>query len=130
MKAGSELLEAQLKRYEAELKGLQSYVKELKDTTARLGTDKEQFEQDLIEAENNIKYYEGEVAQLKKEVSRYDKPQRMQAAPDTVLPRTVKQGIGSFVFSSVSFVAGALLGSKMKARRASQDEPVEKEKKD
>jgi septal ring factor EnvC (AmiA/AmiB activator) len=130
MKPSRELLRAQLERYETELKGFKSYLKELNDMTARHSTDRAHFEEDLIEAENNVKYYEGEVAEIKKEIGDYDKSSSRQGAPDSVLPRTVKQGIGSFVLSSVSFVAGALLGSKMKARQTSRDAPMNEKKKD
>jgi uncharacterized protein len=65
MKADHEILEAELKDYEEQLRGLHSYVKELKDKTVKHSTQKEQFEEDLVEAENNIKYYEGEIARIK-----------------------------------------------------------------
>src|SRR5215216_1722249 len=65
MSADQEILERELKDYEGELKGLYSYVKELKDKTAEHGTEKEHFEVDLMEAEHNITYYEGEVARIK-----------------------------------------------------------------
>jgi len=65
MKANHETLEEQLKDYEGQLKGLTSYVKELKDKSAQHGTQKEHFEGDLTEAEHNIKYYEDEIARLR-----------------------------------------------------------------
>jgi uncharacterized protein YegP (UPF0339 family) len=65
MKADHEKLEEEWKDYEVQLRGLNSYVKELKDKTAQYGTQKEQFEVDLMEAEHNIKYYEGEMARVK-----------------------------------------------------------------
>jgi hypothetical protein len=130
MKANREILETELEKYESQLKGFKSYIKELNDMTAKLGTDREQFEQDLIEAENNVTFYEGEVQRVKKELGKYGGTGYEKGAPDAVLPRTVKQGIGSFLFSSVSFVAGAILGSKMKAKRTGQDAPVDKEKGD
>lgn len=65
MKADHEMLEGQLADYEGELRGLKSYVKELKDRTAECCTEKEHFEGDLMEAENNIKYYEGEIARIR-----------------------------------------------------------------
>jgi uncharacterized protein YegP (UPF0339 family) len=68
MKADHEMLEGQLKDYEVQLRGLNSYVKELKDATAKYGTEKEHFEVDLAEAENNIKYYEGEIARIKESI--------------------------------------------------------------
>lgn len=65
MKPDSESLEEQLEEYEGQLRGLNSYVKELKAKTAEHGTEKEHFEGDLTEAEHNIQYYEGEVARIK-----------------------------------------------------------------
>ena len=65
MKADHEMLEGQLKDYEEQLRGLNSYVKELKDKTAEHGTEKEHFEGDMTEAEHNIKYYEGEIARIR-----------------------------------------------------------------
>jgi uncharacterized protein YegP (UPF0339 family) len=60
-----ETLEEQLTDYEGQLRGLTSYVSELKNTTAAHGTASEHFEGDLTEAEHNIKYYEDEIARIK-----------------------------------------------------------------
>ena len=128
MKASRALLEAELMQYESQLKGLKSFVKELKARTAEHGTEREHFEADLIEAEHNIKYYEDAIGRIKGEIGKSPKSERPKGA-DTILPRTARQGIGSFVFSSVSFVAGAILGSKLKSRsdnegkREQRDEP-------
>jgi uncharacterized protein YegP (UPF0339 family) len=65
MNDNREMLEEQLRNYEAQLKGLHSYIKELKDKTAEHGTQKEAFEEGLMQAENNIKYFEGEIAQIR-----------------------------------------------------------------
>ncbi len=65
MTASREVLEEKLKNYERELRGLNSYVKELNDKCAEHGTQKEHYEVDLMEAEHNIKYYEGELAQIR-----------------------------------------------------------------
>jgi hypothetical protein len=121
MKASREILERQLEEHEEKLRGLHSYVKELSDTTAKLGTEREQFEEDLMEAQQNIKYYESEIARLKHEVGGLPKAGRPQTGADAILPQTVKQGIGSLIISSISFVAGALIGSKLKSRRGSED---------
>jgi len=126
MKANREMLEAQLMEYESQVKGLKSFVKELTARTAEHNTDREHFEMDLIEAENNIKYYEGAIGHIKDEIGKAATSKSTPPAADTILPRTVKQGIGSFVFSSVSFVAGAILGSRLKSRSASQDEQKKK----
>ncbi len=65
MKVDQEKLEEKLKGYEAQLREVNSYIKELKDKTAEHGTEKEHFEGDLMEAEHNIKYCEGEIALIK-----------------------------------------------------------------
>jgi chromosome segregation ATPase len=126
MNSNRDILEDQLQRYEAQLKGFNSYVKELKDKTAELGTDKEQFETDLLEAEYNVSYYEDEMARVKKELGASDKAPRLQASADAILPQTVKQGVGSLIFSSISFVAGAIIGSTLMSRRGGKDAREEK----
>ena len=70
MQPDHDTLEAQLKEYEEELRGLNSYVKELACMTAEHGTDREHYEVDLIEAEHNIKYYEDEIARIKDELEK------------------------------------------------------------
>lgn len=126
MKDRREMLEAQLLQYESQVKGLKSFIKELKARTDEHGTDKEHFEADLIEAENNVKYYEDAMALLKEEIKGVAKRKPSQSGTDTILPRTKKQGIGSFVFSSVGFVVGAILGSKLKSRSDNQDKQEKK----
>lgn len=126
MKASRETLENQLEEYKAKLNGLKSFIKELKDKTTEHGTEKHHFEEDLIEAEHNIKFYEDAIAHIKNEIGEAGKEERSQTGADTILPRTVKQGIGFFVFSAVGFVTGALLGSKLKSRSGGQDQPEKK----
>jgi hypothetical protein len=121
MKASREMLEGQLQRYEEQLKGVNSFLKELKTMTAKHGTAAEQFEEDLIEAQNNAKYYEGRIAAVRNEIGNSAKAGGPQRGTDTILPKTKKQGIGSLIFSSISFVAGALLGSRLKSRKDSKD---------
>jgi hypothetical protein len=121
MNANRDMLENQLEKYEAQLKSLKSYIKELNDMTAKYGTDREQFEVDLAEAENDAGYYEGEIARVKKELGGLDKAPGTGGGADTVLPHTAKQGVGSLLFSSIGFVVGALLGSRLKSRRSGQD---------
>lgn len=125
-----EMMEDRLEDFEMQLRGLNSFLKELKDRTAEHATDKEHFEEDLLEAEHNVKYYESEIARLKKELGGSYKGADTRTVPDSVLPRTAKQGIGSFVLSSISFISGAVLGSKLKARQGSKDAPKGKEKVD
>ena len=121
MNTNRDMLENQLEKYEAQLKSLNSYIKELNDMTAKNSTGREQFETDLLEAENNADYYEGEIAQVKKELRALDKAPATGHGAGMVLPHTVKQGVGSLLFSSIGFVAGALFGSKLKSRRSGQD---------
>lgn len=130
MKVNRAMLENQLERYETQLRGMSSFIKELNDKVAEYGTDKSQVEEDLIEADNNVKYYEGEIARIKKEMGGADKAPPAQKAADSVLPRTAKQGLGSLILSAIGFAAGTLFGSKMKARQAGKDAPAEKAGKD
>jgi uncharacterized protein YegP (UPF0339 family) len=65
VKDNHDKLEEQLKDYEGQLRGLNSYVKELRDRADAHSTPGEHFHMDLIEAEHNIKYYEGEIARIK-----------------------------------------------------------------
>lgn len=122
MKPDRETLEDHLEKYEEQLRGLKSYLKELKDMTTRHGTASEHFEGDLREAKHNITYYEGEIARIKEEIGQSGKGERPKPTKDTILPRTAKQGIGSFVISSVSFITGAVLGSKLKSRSKDKQE--------
>lgn len=114
MKSNRELLEDQLENYEEDLRGVSAFAAELKATTARLGTDPAQYEEDLHEAEHNIKFYEGEIALLKKALGA-TKP-KPKPSPEPI-SHTPKPGIGSIIASSISFLVGALLGSKIKSRK-------------
>ncbi len=65
MKVSREILEGQLTECERNVRGLNSYITELRGKTAAHGTDPEHYEKDLMEAEHNIKYYEGEMARVR-----------------------------------------------------------------
>ena len=121
MSTNPDLLEDQLEKYEAQLKGIKSYINELHDTTNRHGTGKDAFEADLFEAEHNVQYYEAEISRVEKELQALKGAPQVQAAADSVLPQTVKQGLGSLLFSSASFLAGAFLGSRLKGRRGNKE---------
>ena len=111
MKAKRDVLEDQMQEYEEQVRGLKAYIKELRDQTDRHGTEKSEFESDLIEAEHNIKFYEAEIARLKKELSGMPGGKYYQAG--TMWPRTARQGIGFFVSSAIGFIAGVFLGSQL-----------------
>jgi hypothetical protein len=115
MKSNRALLEDQLENYEEDLRGFSSYAAELKATTARLGTEPAQFQDDLTEAEHNIKFYQGEIALLKKALGATPRP-KPSPGPGPILSRAPKPGIGSVIASSISFIVGALLGSKLRSR--------------
>ena len=119
MKVSREILEDQQERYETQLSSLYSYVKELTEMTAKYGTDPAQYEEDMWEAKHNIEYYEGEIARVKDELRECGAEAPAKGEPDNLLPRTVKQGLGSLIFSSISFVAGLILGSRLKSGRKS-----------
>ena len=121
MKPNKAILEDRLENCEEELKGLSSYVQELKTTTAKLGTDPEQFETDLMEAEQNIGFYQGEIAGIEADLGEPEEPGPTKPGPGPILPQTSRQGIGSVVFSSITFIIGALLGSRLKSRKKSKD---------
>lgn len=114
-------LENMVEDYELQMKGLNSYIKELTDRTKEHGTDSEHFEVDLMEAQHNVKYYEGEIAHIKKELSEADKTTGTPDDPTTVLQQILKPDIGTLILASVSFVAGAILASQLSSRLGSKD---------
>jgi hypothetical protein len=116
MKPDRATLERQLHANEQKLIGFRSYVKELRATTSKHGTDEEHFREDLLEAEHNITYFEGEIARVKHELEGLPKK-----GGDSLLPKTPKQGISSLIFSSIGFVAGAIFGSRVKSRGQSKE---------
>lgn len=120
MKVNREVLEDQLQDYEEQLKGLNSFLKELGTVTAKHGTSKEQFIDDVVEAEHNIKYYEAQIAGVKEELGKSENtiPPQAGGTPGPWIP---KPGISSIIFSSIGFIAGAFFGSKRTARKAGKD---------
>jgi hypothetical protein len=117
MNTSNETLGDRLEKYEDELKGLTSYVKELETMTAASGTDKEQFEEDLMEATYNIKFYQGEIAGIKSAIGKSGKPAGRQPHVGGGSTAGPSKGITSVIFSSVGFIVGAILGSRLKSRK-------------
>ncbi|HYG80595.1 MAG TPA: hypothetical protein VD861_09420 [Pyrinomonadaceae bacterium] len=116
MKAKRDVLEVQIQEYERQVIGLKSYIKELTDTADKHGTEKSEYEADLLEAEHNVQYYEAEIARLRKEMGGGAAGGGRRPQPGTILPRTARQGVGTAIFSAIGFVAGAVLGSKVKSK--------------
>jgi hypothetical protein len=115
MQPNREILEGQLKTYQDKLKCLSSYDKELIAMTARHSTPKPQYESDLIEAEHNIEFYESEIDRIKKALGSVAPVGRPGSGGRILRPQIKKPSIGAAVFSSISFVAGALVGSRLRS---------------
>jgi uncharacterized protein YegP (UPF0339 family) len=56
-----EIHKAQRAHCEEKARGLKSYIKELKETAARHGTDEELIREDLTKATTDLEYYERQV---------------------------------------------------------------------
>lgn len=122
MKTNPAILAEQLESCEDKLKGLSSYVKELKTMCAKHNTPEEQCESDLIKAAHNMGFYEGEIARIKKEMGTVPGGGgKVGTGPGTLLPQTRNQGIGAAILTSISFVAGALFGSHLKSGKSGKD---------
>lgn len=120
MKSNREMLEDQLESYEKSLGGLSSYITELKTMTATHGTDVQVFEDDLMEAEHNVTFYEDEIVRIKKLIGG-SASGPTQPGLGTILPQTSKEGISALIFSTIGFIAGALLGPRLHSRKGSED---------
>jgi chromosome segregation ATPase len=107
MQASREMLKDRLERYEQELRELHSFLQELDTTTAKYNTPSEQVEEDIREANHNIKFYEGEIAEIKK----------MLWKPSWRLPHSREQLLETVVITSISFVTGVLLGTTLGGKR-------------
>lgn len=121
MNSNRGILAERLETYEDKLRGVSSYVKELKTMTAKCNTPNEQFESDLNEALHNIGYYEAEIARLRMQPGTAAPRIKLGTVPGTLLPSTRNQGIGAIIFSSISFAAGAIMGSLLKSGKSNKD---------
>ena len=115
-----EVLEDQLESYGGKLKGLKSYITELKAMTEKHGTDAAHFEEDLHEAEHNIKWYETSIEEIRVELKGLPLTPTSDDKGIGARP-PAKRGIGSALAHSISFVAGALLGSLVKGRGGAKE---------
>jgi hypothetical protein len=106
MSVSRETLEDHLERYEQELRELNSYIAELKAMTDKHDTASEHFAEDLLEAEHNVLFYESEIARIKK----------LLRGPGWRLPQSREAIIGALLISSLSFVAGILIGTQLGGR--------------
>jgi hypothetical protein len=121
MKASREILEDLHEGHVQKLHELRSYIKELSDMTAKHGTDKTVFEEELMEAQHNAKYYESEIASIKRELGKLPKTVRTQGGAESLLTQLAKQGMTPLVCTSIGFIAGLLIGSSLKYGRSGRD---------
>jgi hypothetical protein len=126
MNASRETLEDQLQNYDAQLGGLRSFIKELKNKTDEHGTDPSLFEEDLFEAQHNVAYYEDAIARIKETLGGQDKAASPRSVVVASPPQTLKKGLGSLIITLISFVAGALVGLGVKSLRGRKDAPEKK----
>lgn len=115
------LLQEQLDEYQTQLKGLKSYLRELNEVVSKNGTEKDQYETDVLEAENNVQYYEAEIEHIEQELKGAARPQSVRAAAVGMLPQTATQGAGTLLFSSLTFLAGLLIGSRLLSGRRGKE---------
>lgn len=117
-----EFLEDQAERYATRLAGLKSFVRTLKETAAKHGTDEAALEGDVTEAEHNISYYEGELERIRAALRGGGRGGGGHVGPrppvyDSVIPRTPRQGAGALILASLGMLAGVLIGSQLASRR-------------
>ncbi|HEX8144144.1 MAG TPA: hypothetical protein VF553_16200 [Pyrinomonadaceae bacterium] len=116
-----EILEDQLESYEAQLRAVESFIRELNDTTAKVGADRSQFADDLFEAEHNLKYYQDASERVRKELADLDKKKETRKEDEPVSNQALRECIGALLVSSVSFAAGMLVGSKLRSKSGSEE---------
>lgn len=123
MHTNRELLEAQLKDLEDKRKGLHSYLSELKTMCDKHNTPEHVCGSDWTSATHNLGYYESEIARMKQELAKDTATgsiSKVIPGAGTLLPQNRNQGIGTVLLTSISFVAGALLGSALKSGKSKE----------
>ena len=121
MKNHREILEDQLEECSSKLESARSYITELTSTTTKHGTEPAHFEEDLREAEHNAQYYLGEVTRLEKEIAQSPNAKPGNIAKPGTIGNFAKPGIIALALTPISFLLGALLGSRLKAGRDTKD---------
>ena len=112
MNATREMLEVSLQDYQRQLGSLNSYLGALKERVEQHGTSPELFEEDLLEAEHNVEYYEAEVARLTKELGRTENAAEQAQG---LLARVPKPDGNALILASITFAAGILVGFSINA---------------
>jgi hypothetical protein len=103
--------------YEQRLQGLKSYITELKARAAEHGTDSVHYEEDLLEAEHNLTFYEGEIARIKGTGGGGGGGSSLGGVLGGALPQTLNQSVGTLVLAALCFTAGVLIGSRLLSGR-------------
>lgn len=114
------ILDDALETCEEKVKSLNSYVRELKATTAKHETPTEHYESDLAKAMHDILHYEDTIKLLKNQ-RRTPSPGLKSGTVGTLLPKTRNQGIGAVILSSISFAAGTIVGSLLNSGKSNKD---------
>jgi len=112
-----EELEDQSAKYQRQLDGLRAYMKELRETAEKHGTDESLLEEDLHEAEHNVRYYESELGRIRKEIGGAPAAPGQAGGGGYALPSAGKLGVGALALVAIGFAAGVLLGDRLKPRR-------------
>ncbi len=110
-------LEDQAGEYQTRLSGLRSYMTELREMLSRHGTDESLLEADLHEAEHNVRYYEAELARVRKELGAARGGGGGTGRVEALLPLTGKQSAGAIALVSLGFAAGVLVGRLLNDRK-------------
>lgn len=118
MNESRDTLEDRLQNYEAQLGGLKSFIKELNASADKHETPREHLEEDLVEAEHNVKFYEEGIEQVKAQLSKLGdapKPYSPGAGGGGIVPvLKSKKGVGALV---LGLAAAALVALGLRARR-------------
>lgn len=121
MQTHREILEAQLESLEEKCKRLGSYLTELKTTCEKHETPEDACFSERSQATHNLAYYKGAMERIKQELGKATGSRStVLPAAGTLLPQTRNQGIGAVLLSSISFVAGAILGSTLKSGKSKE----------
>lgn len=115
MNANSTLAERELAEFEEKLQNLRSYISAIKERARNHGTDYEHYDDDLMKAENDARYYESEIETLRRSAAGITEPPPPRAPLLSSLP--VKTDRDSLIQTGLAALAGLCLGLLVRSRR-------------